>query len=129
MHATLHQNVALMIGRLLLSIIFILAGIQKITGYGGTVGYMEAMGVPGILLPLVILVEVVGGLAILFGFQTRIAALLLGGFSVLAALLFHFQPSDQIQMIMLMKNFAIAGGFLALYVAGPGSFSIDARRA
>ena len=129
MHATLQQNVALVIGRLLLSIIFILAGIQKITGYGGTVGYMEAMGVPGILLPLVILVEVVGGLAILFGFQTRIAALLLGGFSVLAALLFHFQPSDQIQMIMLMKNFAIAGGFLALFVAGPGSFSIDARRA
>lgn len=129
MHATLQQNVALVIGRLLLSIIFILAGIQKITGYGGTVGYMEAMGVPGILLPLVILVEVVGGLAILFGFQTRIAALLLGGFSVLAALLFHFQPSDQIQMIMLMKNFAIAGGFLALFVAGPGSLSIDARRA
>ena len=129
MHATLQQNVALMIGRLLLSIIFILAGIQKITGYGGTVGYMETMGVPGILLPLVILVEVVGGLAILFGFQTRIAALLLGGFSVLAALLCHFQPSDQIQMIMLMKNFAIAGGFLALFVAGPGSFSIDARRA
>ncbi len=129
MHATLQQNVALVIGRLLLSIIFILAGIQKITGYGGTVGYMEAMGVPGIFLPLVILVEVVGGLAILFGFQTRIAALLLGGFSVLAALLFHFQPSDQIQMIMLMKNFAIAGGFLALFVAGPGSLSIDARRA
>jgi putative oxidoreductase len=129
MMAPLTQNIALLIGRVLLSIIFILAGVQKITGYAGTVGYMESMGVPGILLPAVIVVEVLGGLAVLIGFQTRIAAILVGGFTIVAALLFHFQPSDQIQMIMFMKNLAIAGGFLALFVAGPGKFAVDSRGA
>ena len=119
------QNTAVLLGRLLLAAIFILSGFSKIGGYAGTQGYMEAEGVPGILLPLVILTELGGGLCILAGFQTRIVALLLAGFTLVAAVLFHFQPADQGQMINFMKNLAIAGGFLALMSNGPGAFSVD----
>lgn len=119
------RDAALLIGRILLAVMFILAGWSKIGGYAGTQGYMAKMGVPGALLPLVILTELGGGLAILAGFQTRLVAILLGGFTVLAGLLFHYQPADQMQMILFMKNLAIAGGFAALFAAGPGRFSID----
>lgn len=119
------RDAALLVGRVLLAVMFILAGWSKIGGYAGTQGYMAKMGVPGALLPLVILTELGGGLAILAGFQTRLVAILLGGFTVLAGLLFHYQPADQMQMILFMKNLAITGGFAALFAAGPGRFSID----
>ena len=90
---------------------------------------MEAMGVPGGLLPLVIAVEVLGGLAVLFGFWTRTAAFLLAGFSVVSGLLFHFDLADQMQTIMLLKNIAIAGGFLMLVAQGPGAYALDNRAA
>jgi putative oxidoreductase len=116
------------IGRVLLAIMFIQAGITKIFGYAGSQAYMEAHGVPGMLLPLVILVEVGAGLGVLLGFFTRGSALLLAGFCILAALLFHLKPDDQMQMISLMKNITIAGGFLVLAGAGPGAFALDNRR-
>ena len=119
---------AALIGRLMIAAIFIQAGVNKIFGYAGTAGYMDAMGVPSILLPAVIALEVVGGIAIVIGWQTRIIALLLAGFTVLAGLLFHFQPEDQNQMIHLMKNVAIAGGFLFLTAFGPGALSLDGRK-
>ncbi|MFN8831770.1 MAG: DoxX family protein [Labrys sp. (in: a-proteobacteria)] len=128
MSSTSTQTFALLAARVLLALIFIVSGVSKIFGYAGTVGYMEAMGVPGILLPLVILVELVGGLAILVGFQTRIAAIALAGFTLLAGFLFHYNPADQMQTIMLMKNLAIAGGFLAILASGPGALSVDGRR-
>jgi putative oxidoreductase len=115
------------LGRLMLVLVFISSGLQKITGYAGTQGYMEAMGVPGGLLPLVILTEIGFGLAVLFGFWTRTAAFLLAGFCVLSGLLFHFAPADQMQMILLMKNIAIAGGFLMLVAMGPGAYALDNR--
>ncbi|MDO6764276.1 DoxX family protein [Agarivorans sp. 1_MG-2023] len=115
--------------RLLLALIFIVSGYGKIAGYAGTQAYMEAMGVPGVLLPLVIALELVGGLAILVGWKTRAIAFLLAGFSVVSGLLFHFNPDDQIQMIMLMKNVAIAGGFLLLVAHGAGAYSLDNRSA
>jgi putative oxidoreductase len=121
-------DVAELAGRVLISAIFILSGFSKITGYAGTQGYMEAMGVPGALLPVVIVTELGGGLLVLAGLWTRLAALALAGFSILAGVLFHFKPDDQMQMIMLMKNFAIAGGLLFLVAHGAGRFSIDARR-
>jgi putative oxidoreductase len=128
------QAPALLAARVLLSFLFIMSGIQKITGYAGTAGYMEMMGVPAILLPLAILVEVVGGFAILAGWQTRIAAVLLAGFSVVTGLLFHYAAvsgqdamADMTQTIMFMKNITIAGGFLALAASGPGAWSLDAR--
>lgn len=114
-------------GRIFIAILFVPAGFAKITGYSGTAGYMESVGVPGILLPLVILVELGGGLAILAGWQTRIVAFLLAGFCLVSALLFHLQPGDQMQMILFMKNIAIAGGFLFLVANGAGAYSLDRR--
>ena len=116
------------IGRVLMAIMFIQAGISKIFGYAGAQGYMEAAGVPGALLPLVILLEAGGGLAVLLGLFTRWSALLLAGFCVLAALLFHLKPDDQMQMISFMKNITIAGGLLILAGAGPGALALDNRR-
>jgi putative oxidoreductase len=115
-------------GRVLMSSIFIMAGINKISGYAGTQGYMESMGVPGALLPLVILLELGGGLAILLGWQTRIAAFLLAGFCVMSAVIFHSGSGDHMQSILFMKNLAMAGGLLFLVAGEKHDWSIDARR-
>jgi putative oxidoreductase len=120
-------NGAMLIGRVFLALIFILSGFSKIGGYAGTAGYMESAGVPGILLPLVILTELGGGLLILIGFQTRLVALALAGFTLVAALLFHNKLGDQAQFINFMKNVSIAGGFLMLFAAGGGTWSMDGR--
>lgn len=112
--------------RALMAFIFITAGYGKITGYEGTAGYMESMGVPGFMLPLVILVEFGGGIALLVGFQTRLAAAALAGFSIISGILFH-GGADQMQQIMLMKNFALAGGLLAIVRTGAGKPSLDAE--
>ena len=122
------NNAIVLLARLFLAHIFLLAGFGKITGYAGTQGYMESMGVPGALLPLVIILEIGGGLALIVGLFTRWAALALALFCVAAAVIFHRNFADQMQMIMFMKNFAMAGGLLLLYVHGGGAFSIDARR-
>lgn len=117
-----------LVARILLSHIFIIAGISKITGYAGTQGYMEAMGVPAMLLPLVILLELGGGLALLVGWQTRLVSYAVAGFTVVAAIIFHSNFSEQTHMIMFMKNFAIAGGMLLLAEHGAGAFSLDNRK-
>lgn len=124
------NSVILLIGRILLSIIFIMSGLQKFGSIEGTAGYIGSVGLPaGVLLAwAAAIVETVGGIAILIGFQTRLAALALAGFCLVAGALFHFDPSDQMQMISFMKNVTIAGGFLALFVSGPGSISVDGRR-
>jgi putative oxidoreductase len=121
------NNVIELAGRILLGHIFLLAGINKISGYEGTAGYMEAMGVPGALLPLVIVLEIVAGLALIIGFKAKWAALALAGFTVLAAVLFHTDFSDQTQMILFMKNWAITGGLLMVYVYGAGELSLDRK--
>jgi putative oxidoreductase len=124
------SNVGDLVGRILIAALFLMAGIGKLgDGYAGTQGYMEAMGVPGMLLPLVIALEIGGAVLILAGFWTRTTALTLAAFSIVGALLFHADSSDQIQQIMLLKNFAIAGGFLFLATKGAGAWSVDARRA
>lgn len=117
-----------LIGRILLAAMFLLAGIQKVSGYEGTQGYMEAMGVPGALLPAVIALEIGGALAIIAGFFTRWVAAALAGFTLAAAFLFHYQPADQMQMILFLKNVSIAGAFLILVARGAGPWSLDARR-
>jgi putative oxidoreductase len=114
-------------GRVLMSAIFLGAGVSKIGAYAGTQAYMESMGVPGAMLPLVIALEIGAGLAVLLGWQTRISALLLAGFSVLSALIFHADFGDQTQSILFMKNLAMAGGLLMLVANGPGSWSVDTR--
>jgi putative oxidoreductase len=125
---TTQQNLADLLGRVLIAAIFLVAGLNKIGGYAGTQGYMEAMGVPGALLPLVIALEVLGAIAIIVGWRTRLFAFLLAGFSVVAAVIFHRALGDQMQFILFMKNLAIAGGFLFLVARGPGEWSLDARR-
>lgn len=114
-------------GRTLMSLIFIVSGLGKITGYAGTQAYMESVGVPGMLLPAVIALEILGGLAVMLGWKTRIAAFLLAGFSIVSAVLFHANFGDQMQTIMFMKNLALAGGFLILVASGPGSWALDNR--
>jgi putative oxidoreductase len=114
-------------GRILLSVLFLLSGLAKIGAYAGTAGYMSSFGVPAALLPVVIATEVLGALAIIVGWQTRAAAFLLVGFSLLSAVIFHTHFSDQIQMIMFLKDVSIAGGFLLLVAQGSGPLSIDRR--
>ena len=113
--------------RLFLGHIFLLAGVSKMGAYEATAGYMDAMGVPGTLLPLVILLEVVGGLAIIAGWKTRYTSIVLAVFTVVAAAIFHSNFSDQMQMIMFMKNIAITGGLMLLAVHGAGAYSVDNR--
>ncbi len=115
------------LGRVLISTIFLTSGLSKIGAYEQTAGWMSSLGVPGILLPLVIALEVVGALAVIVGWQTRIAAFLLAGFSVLAGLLFHNDFSNPMEQAMLMKNISIAGGFLAFTAFGAGALSMDNR--
>jgi putative oxidoreductase len=120
-------NAALLVGRILLALIFVVSGLSKLTSIEATMGYMEAMGVPGALLWPTIALEVIGGIAIVAGYQTAITSLLLAAFTLVAGILFHSNLGDQMQFINFMKNLAITGGFLALFAAGPGAWSVDAR--
>ena len=123
-------NFAELSGRVLIAVLFLMGGIGKLgAGYAGTQGYMQSQGVPGALLPLVIALEIGGAALIIAGLWTRLTALALAGFTIAAAVLFHANFADQVQMILFMKNFAIAGGFLILVAHGAGAWSVDARRA
>jgi putative oxidoreductase len=123
------QKLADLLGRVMIAAIFLVSGIGKISGYAGTQAYMEAQGVPGALLPLVIALEVLGAVAIIVGWRTRLFAFLLAGFSVVSAVIFHRASGDAMQSILFMKNVAMAGGFLFLVARGAGEWSLDARRA
>lgn len=115
-------------GRVLLTSLFVVSGLGKLGGYTGSAAYMASAGVPAMLLPLVIALEVGGSIAIIVGWQTRIVAFLLAGFTLLSALIFHMHFADHTQMLMFMKNVSIAGGFLLLVANGAGPLSLDARR-
>jgi putative oxidoreductase len=128
-------NYAAPLGRFLLSLIFIISGLGKIVGYAGVAQYMQAMGVPTGLPPVVILTEVACGIALLVGWQARIAAFLLAGFSLLSGILFHLIPAGglggmaaQAKITSFLKNVAIAGGLLLVTGIGAGGLSLDARR-
>jgi putative oxidoreductase len=114
-----------LLARAMLAYIFIVEGVGKIAGYAGVADYMQAHGVDGRLLPLVILTELGGGLLVLFGLKTRWAAIALFGFCLLTAAFFHTAAD---QAIELQKNIAMAGGFLALALFGPGAWSLDSWR-
>lgn len=125
------NNTLLLIGRILLAYLFIGAGFGKLMGFSTMLGVFAnvyGIPVPAISLPVTILIELGGGLLILFGFMTRPVALILALFTVAAALIAHTKFADQNQMIHFSKNLAIAGGFLALMVSGPGAWSVDGRR-
>lgn len=122
------QDLAAPVGRVLLALMFVMAGLNKISGYSGMQGYMDSMGVPGVLLPLVIALEVLGGIVLMLGWHTRITAFLLAGFTLLATVIFHSNLGDQTQMLFFMKNLSIAGGLLLVVSHGAGPYSIDNRQ-
>lgn len=113
------------LGRILIGLLFLVAGLGKLGDVAGFTGYLTSGGLPAVLAWPAILFEIAVGLALILGFQTRIAALAAAGFCVLAGLLYHFNPADQLQMAMLLKNFAIAGGLLMYAVHGAGKLAID----
>ena len=121
------KNSTQLLGRILMAAIFIWAGIGKIIGYAGTEQYIESLGLAGGLLPLIILWELGGGLALLLGFFTRPIALALAIFCVATAFLVHFHPGNHMQMINFMKNIAMTGGFLFVAVQGAGDWSLDRK--
>jgi putative oxidoreductase len=128
------QSPLALAARILMALLFVPAGFSKIAGFAGTVGYIGSVGLP---LPqlgaiIAIVVELGFGLALLVGFQTRIAALVIAAFTVAAGVFFHAYwsvPAEQVMInqIMFMKNIAIAGGLLALVAFGPGKLSLDAK--
>jgi putative oxidoreductase len=123
-------SVAILIGRILLAAMFVLAGFGKLTDIGGTAGWFGSIGLPAptIVAVLVGLLELVAGLAIVVGFQTRIAALALALFTIGATLIAHTNFADMMQFLIFQKNFAVVGGLLVLAFSGAGALSVDARR-
>jgi putative oxidoreductase len=130
------QDFPVLIARILLALMFVLAGIGKFTGLDGTAGFIASKGLPAPQLLAVGagLVETVGGVLLIVGWQARWAALALAAFTLVATLIFHNYwtlPADQqmMQQLMFMKNLAITGGLLALFAFGAGRLSLDQRRA
>lgn len=128
------SNPLALVARILLATMFVMAGFSKIGGFEGTVGYIASKGLPlaSIVAVLTILLEIAGGLAIIVGYKARIAAFLLGGFTLMAAFIFHnfwAVPAEQafVQNMLFMKNISIAGGLFLLAALGSGSFSMDGK--
>jgi len=115
----------LLAARCLVASLFLWSGVGKITGYDEAIAFMSDTGTLKGLLPLAVAIEVGGAVMLVVGFRLRFTALLLAGFCLFTALLFHANFADRMQMFHLLKNVAIAGGLLALYVAGPGRLSLD----
>ena len=116
-----------LIARISISILFLLNGIFKINNYEGTIGWMESFGLPGILIFPAIILEIVGPILIIIGYQTRIAASTLSLFCIATAIIFHNDFSDQMQLTAFLKNIALAGGFLFLVVNGAKGYCLDKK--
>ncbi|NNA42875.1 DoxX family protein [Pseudomonas lactis] len=122
------QSLIMVASRVLMALLFILSGVGKIDNPEAIRGYMEAMHLPAVLLWPSVVFEIGSGLLLIMGFKTRIVALLLAGYCIVTATIFHTQFSDQVQMAMFFKNVTMAGGFLLLAAVGAGGLSVDARR-
>ena len=116
-----------LIARISISILFLLNGIFKINNFEGTVGWMESFGLPGILIFPAIILEIVGPILIIIGYQTRIAAASLSLFCIATAIIFHNDFSDQMQLTAFLKNIALAGGFLFLVINGAKGYCLDKK--
>jgi putative oxidoreductase len=116
-----------LVGRILLALIFLDSGLGKITAYAATLDYMASKGVPGELLPVAVATEIVGGVALIAGWKTRVASFLLAGFTLMSGAIFHSDLGDPGDRIHLLKNLSIVGGFVLVIVHGPGMFSLDRR--
>ena len=113
------------VGRIFLSTLFLINGISKITYYEGTLEYMESFNVPEYLLIPAIIVEILFPILLIIGYKTRLSAIVLSLFTVLLAIIFHTDFSNQMQLTAFLKNFAIAGGLLIIFVKGGGKYSLD----
>ena len=120
-------NIIDLIARILISALFFLNGVFKISNYDGTVGWMEGFGIPGILIIPAIILEIVGPILIILGYKAKIAAGLLSLFCVATAVIFHNDFSDQMQLGSFLKNIALAGGFLFIFINGTKDFSLDRK--
>tara|TARA_B100000965_G_C18894400_1_gene457528 strand:+ start:50 stop:427 length:378 start_codon:yes stop_codon:yes gene_type:complete len=118
-------NIVDLIGRILISALFLINGIFKINNYDGAIGWMESFGMPGIFLIPAIILEIVGPILVIIGYKTKLAAGLLTLFCITTAVIFHNDFSDQMQLTSFLKNIALAGGFLILFVNGSGGLSLD----
>ena len=129
------QNTLNLAARLLMVVLFLPAGIGKLIGFAGTVGYISSVGLPlpTLAAAVALIVEIVGSLALLAGFGTRVAALVLAAFTLVASFFFHAYwgvPADQafMQQLLFFKNIAVVGGLLAIAANGAGAWSLDSRR-
>ena len=120
-------NILDLFARILISTLFLINGIFKITNYDGTVGWMEGYGVPGILIIPAIIIEILGPVLIIVGYQTKITAAFLSLFCLATAVIFHNDFSNQMQLTSFLKNIALAGGFLFIVANGTKDFSIDKK--
>ena len=118
-------NILDLFARILISTLFLINGFFKITNYDGTMGWMEGYGVPGILIIPAIIIEILGPILIIAGYQTKITAAFLSLFCLATAVIFHNDFSNQMQLTSFLKNIALAGGFLFLVINGSKKFSLD----
>jgi len=119
------MHIVEILGRILLSAIFLINGIGKIFNYEGTIQYMENFDVPGYLIIPAITVEILFPILLIIGYYTKFSALVLSLFTLVLAVIFHTDFSNQMQLMSFLKNIAIAGGFLIIFVYGPGKYSLD----
>jgi len=120
-------NILDLVGRIFISLVFLLSGINKIGNYEGTVGWMESLGMPGIFLIPAIILEIGAPILIMIGYKVKVSAALLSIFCVATAVIFHNDFSNQMQFVSFMKNIALAGGFLFLIVNETKDFSLDKK--
>jgi len=119
------MHIVEILGRIFLSAIFLINGVGKIFNYEGTIQYMENFNVPGYLIIPAITVEILFSILLIIGYQTKFSALVLLLFTLALAIIFHTDFSNQMQLMSFLKNIAIVGGFLIIFVYGPGKYSID----
>ncbi|MCC5963682.1 MAG: DoxX family protein [Rhodobacteraceae bacterium] len=122
------QNASLLLAaRILLGLIFVIGGFGKLGDVQGFGAYMATGGIPAVLAWPVVLFEIVAGLALMAGLLTRPVTLALAAFCVVSGALYHFDPANQMEMTQFFKNLGLAGGYLALFISGPGAWSLDAK--
>lgn len=121
-------NLIDLLGRILISSIFLLSGYNKIFNYSGTISWMEGFGIPGFLLAPAIILEIILPIFIIIGYKTQLAATLLSVFCIITGVIFHLDINDQMQTIQLLKNFGLAGGFLFIAINGTKEWSVETKK-
>ena len=117
-----------LVGRVFISSVFLLSGYNKIVNFSETVSWMEGFGIPGFLLWPTIILEIILPIFIIIGYQTRVSAIILAAFCILTGLVFHLDFENQMQMVALLKNLGLAGGFIFLAINGPKDWALDKNK-